>query len=85
MDDKNNLSSLKKIVLTGGPCCGKTTLIEELNKRGYPVLHETAREVLNEGKLGLQRYDEFQIEIIQIPIMLIGARADYILEALNGN
>ena len=47
MGDKNNL---KKIVLTGGGCCGKTTLINELEKRGYNVLHEVAREVLSERK-----------------------------------
>jgi len=42
----------KKIVLTGGPCCGKTTLIQELRKRGHRVLNEVAREVLAEGKYG---------------------------------
>jgi predicted ATPase len=41
-------------VLTGGPCAGKTTLILELKKRGYSVLEESARavidEMLSEGK-----------------------------------
>lgn len=32
-----------KIVLSGGPCCGKTSVITELEKRGYPVLPEVAR------------------------------------------
>ena len=35
-------------VLTGGPCAGKTTTIEELAKRGYPVLAEAARLIIEE-------------------------------------
>ncbi len=37
-------------VLTGGPCAGKTTLIDELKSRGYSVLPEPARAVIA-GKL----------------------------------
>lgn len=33
-------------VLTGGPCTGKTTLINELKERGYSVLPESARIVI---------------------------------------
>ena len=33
-------------VLTGGPCSGKTTLIEEFKQRGYSVLPEGARIVI---------------------------------------
>lgn len=42
-------------ILTGGPCAGKTTTILELEKRGYPILKEAARELIDEmlaqGKL----------------------------------
>ncbi len=37
---------MKKIVITGGPCSGKTTVIEELAKRGFSVLKETAKEIV---------------------------------------
>ncbi|OGJ12483.1 hypothetical protein A3K82_03015 [Candidatus Pacearchaeota archaeon RBG_19FT_COMBO_34_9] len=37
---------MKKIVITGGPCSGKTTIIEELNKKGFSVLRETAKEIV---------------------------------------
>lgn len=30
-------------VITGGPCAGKTTLIEELSRRGYRTVSEAAR------------------------------------------
>jgi predicted ATPase len=35
-------------VLTGGPCAGKTTTINELALRGYPVLAEPARLIIDE-------------------------------------
>ncbi len=38
---------LLKYVLTGGPCSGKTTLVNELRKKGFPVLSESAREILS--------------------------------------
>jgi predicted ATPase len=38
----------EKIIITGGPGCGKSSIIAELEKRGYPVAHEKAREVIQE-------------------------------------
>lgn len=35
----------KRVLLIGGPSTGKTTLIKELHKRGYPCLEEVSREV----------------------------------------
>ena len=32
----------KRIVLTGGPHAGKTTTLAEINKRGYPIVEESA-------------------------------------------
>jgi len=43
------MKETKKIVLAGGPCCGKTTLINELKKRGYEIIDESAREILAEN------------------------------------
>lgn len=36
------------IVLTGGPSTGKTTLVEELKRRGYFVVPESARAQIDE-------------------------------------
>lgn len=41
-----------KFVLTGGPGVGKTTAVNALKDKGFKVLHETAREIIQEGKLG---------------------------------
>lgn len=35
-------------VVTGGPCSGKTTLLEELERRGYRVEYEAARLYIEE-------------------------------------
>ena len=39
-----------RYVLIGGSCSGKTTLINELKQRGFSVLEEVARQVLEERK-----------------------------------
>ena len=41
---------LRKVVLTGGPSSGKSTLIKELERRGHKILHEVARSVLEERR-----------------------------------
>ena len=37
-------------LLTGGPGVGKTTLIEELRRRGERVIEETHRRIIREGR-----------------------------------
>lgn len=38
---------MQKVVLVGGPSSGKTTIIKELEKKGFDVVHEFAREVIS--------------------------------------
>ncbi len=40
----------KKIVITGGPGTGKSTVIDELAKRGYHVMPEVSREIIREAR-----------------------------------
>ncbi|WP_417887836.1 AAA family ATPase [Zunongwangia sp.] len=40
----------KKIVITGGPGTGKSSIIMELEKRGYTCLHEISRQVTLEAQ-----------------------------------
>lgn len=42
--------SIKRVVITGGPGFGKTSVIRELESRGYMVFHEYSRQVLEEQK-----------------------------------
>jgi len=37
---------IKKYVITGGPCTGKTTTINNLKKQGFFIFEESARKVL---------------------------------------
>ena len=53
---------MKRYVLTGGPCCGKTSLVNELRQRGISILDEAAREVLEEKRLKPGTAD-FQLEV----------------------
>ncbi len=39
-----------KIVLTGAPGTGKTTLVKELEKRSFTCMHEISREVILEAR-----------------------------------
>lgn len=41
---------MKTIVFTGGPCSGKSTVLEELAKKGHAVLRETAKEIVAKRK-----------------------------------
>lgn len=49
-------------IITGPSSCGKTAVINRLAKLGYAVLHETAREIISEGKLS-PRSAAFQEEL----------------------
>jgi predicted ATPase len=40
----------KRIVITGGPGTGKTSLIKHLEKTGYPCMHEISRDVIREAQ-----------------------------------
>ena len=52
-----------KCVLTGGPSCGKTSVIDFLRSMKYSVLDEAAREVLDSCREG--SYEEKEIEIFE--------------------
>jgi predicted ATPase len=44
----NNLFAANKYVITGGPCTGKTTMIEALKEQGYKTIQESATEIIKE-------------------------------------
>ena len=39
-----------RIVITGGPSVGKTTIVSLLEAQGYSVMHEQATQIIKEGK-----------------------------------
>jgi predicted ATPase len=40
----------KRIVITGGPGSGKTTLINHIKRLGYSTMEEVSREIINEAR-----------------------------------
>ncbi|MBT5022322.1 ATP-binding protein [Candidatus Woesearchaeota archaeon] len=63
---------IKKYVLTGGPGTGKSSIIEELKKRGECVIPEAAEEYIKlkqaQGVNEPWLEDDFQIQILKIQI-----------------
>ncbi len=59
---------LMKIVITGGPCSGKTTTIKHLEEEGHKVLHEVPRQILIDYQKNRKRhpkdFHKFQYEIL---------------------
>jgi predicted ATPase len=43
-----------RVIVTGGPGVGKTTLLRELAAMGYAVIEESAREIIRERRLSGQ-------------------------------
>jgi predicted ATPase len=56
---------MKKYVLTGGPGVGKTAVLSELSKRGFPVVHEAARQIIK-AELARQKEDRFYDPIVPL-------------------
>ena len=52
------MAALRRIVLSGGPGAGKTTVLQELARRGFSVMPEVARAILQgSGGAALRRDD----------------------------
>jgi predicted ATPase len=72
-----------RVVITGGPYSGKTTIIERLAASGYTTIQEAAIEVIEEltRELGLEgqarwrteHRDEFQLRIVRMQMALEAA------------
>lgn len=66
----NALNASNKYILTGGPCCGKTSVLRELQKRGYQTCPEAYSELYNEAKND-KTLDQFLIHSLNQRTMLL--------------
>jgi len=74
----------KKIVLTGGPSTGKSTVLEELINRNYNCMTEISREVtLNARKNGVEQL--FLTKPLLFSELLIEGRINQYIEAEKQN
>lgn len=70
----------KKIVLTGGPSTGKSTVIEELEKRAFTCMKEVSREVIIDAqKKGIEQL--FLTQPLLFSEMLLKGRINQFLDA----
>jgi predicted ATPase len=67
-----------RLVITGGPCVGKTTLINLLQDDGYKVVQEVATEIIKEGRI-LPWIDrmQFQMEVLRMQLETERGLAQY--------
>lgn len=71
---------MRRVVVTGGPCSGKSTLIEALARSGFKTAREAAIEVISEGvrRHGLDQFTqwrksqpvEFQLDVDRQQIII---------------
>jgi predicted ATPase len=74
----------QKIVITGGPSTGKSTLIGELSKRKYTCLEEISREVILEARAqGIEHL--FLTSPLLFSEILLEKRTSQYKEATNTN
>jgi len=66
-----------RVVVTGGPSVGKTTIIALLSERGFQVVEEQATRIIKEGKF-LPWIDRkiFQTEVLRCQLRAEAALAD---------
>jgi len=70
------------IVIAGGPCSGKTTLMEALASAGYSVQPETARTMIEQGAANSQTAADLRIDPVAWQMKVL--QEDYrIFEALE--
>jgi len=53
-----------RYVIAGGVCSGKTSVINELERRGYAVVSETARELIDEGLAAGKSLEEIRADVL---------------------
>lgn len=61
----------RKVVITGGPCSGKTSLIERISEFGYTVVEEAATQIISKGIYHPQKEPlKFQRHVLSRQIFL---------------
>lgn len=62
------VEKVERIVLTGGPSSGKTTIIRLLESKGHNVLKESAREILEKFGQPKNQKEAFNLEIFMYEV-----------------
>ena len=46
---------MEKYIITGGPCTGKTTMLEQIAQKGFKKIEECAREIIQEEEAKIKQ------------------------------
>lgn len=67
-----------RIVITGGPSVGKTTIVSLMEQRGYKVVHEVATQIIKEGRfLPWVDRKKFQSEVLKRQLAVESSILDF--------
>ena len=61
-------------VITGAPCSGKTSVVNELERRGYKVVHETARAYIDQQLAAGRRLDQIKADELAFENHILNAK-----------
>ena len=56
---------IKRIIITGGPCSGKTSIIDSLKDNGYKCFNEISREIIQKMNIKTS-YKNIDLSLIHI-------------------
>ena len=63
-------------VITGAPCSGKTSVIQELQHRGYQVVDEVARLFINEQLMRGRTLQEIKTDVLLVERTILYRKLD---------
>ncbi|MGD2270731.1 MAG: ATP-binding protein [Desulfobacterales bacterium] len=61
-------------VITGAPCSGKTSVIRELEKRGYRVIHEVARAYIDQELAKGKTLKELKADVLSFERLILSRK-----------
>jgi len=61
-------------VITGAPCSGKTSVVNELEQRGYRVVHESARAYIDQQLAAGRRLDQIKADERAFELHILSAK-----------
>jgi len=75
-------STTRRIVLTGAPSTGKTSVVARLQDLGHPVLHEISRDIITQEGTKLGGDDPWR-NLLAFSVLIWKLRSDQHREAAN--
>merc|ERR1712008_72720 len=87
MKEKDAAARMRKIVVTGGPGSGKSSIIDVLERWGCKAVHEAAIQCINElsNELGVEAQKKWRLEHKDQFQMMVTRRQKELEDAVDPN